>query len=338
MEIKDVLIGALAIKQSKALEMSPHIEDACREFDIRTPLRIALFLAHTYYETQGFTRFVENGNYSAKRLRQVFPKYFPNMTIANQYARRPKKIFSRTYANRYGNGSETSGDGDKYKGQSPIHLTFRDNYIDAGKELGIDLENNPQLARQYDVGFRIAAYYFKSRGILELADQGDFNALMKQLEEGEEVVPPSRNVWHSTKKIQGGYRGYKDRLAVYQKIIKFYHQDLKVGGEYKSWFKSRRLWSVVPTVIGAASTTEEGKEFIVEDVVEPVSSMVKDLQGADSPPTTDTLSTTVEVVKQINESGVIEMVNNNGLIWVGLAFSIALLIYSWKDDRNWGRT
>ncbi len=89
----------------------------------------AHFFGQTYHETGGFSLFTENLNYSAERLKQVFPKYFSTNVLANSYARKPQQIASRVYANRMGNGSESSGEGWKYRGRGALQLTGKDNYI-----------------------------------------------------------------------------------------------------------------------------------------------------------------------------------------------------------------
>jgi hypothetical protein len=51
---------------------------------------------------------IENLNYSATRLLQVFPKYF-NADLAKQYEFQPERIANKVYANRMGNEDEASG-------------------------------------------------------------------------------------------------------------------------------------------------------------------------------------------------------------------------------------
>jgi len=52
------------------------IPDTAAEFGITTNLRLAHFLAQCALESTGFTATVENLNYRAARLMQIFPKYF----------------------------------------------------------------------------------------------------------------------------------------------------------------------------------------------------------------------------------------------------------------------
>jgi len=89
--------------------------------------RLAHFLAQCSHESMGFTRTIENMNYSADRLIQVFPKYF-NTSNAREYARKPDLIANHVYASRMGNGNWQTGDGYKYRGRGFIQLTGRANY------------------------------------------------------------------------------------------------------------------------------------------------------------------------------------------------------------------
>lgn len=45
------------------------------------------------------------------------------------------------------NGNTSVGDGIKYHGRGYVQLTWKNNYVKAGKKLGIDLVNNPDLAK-----------------------------------------------------------------------------------------------------------------------------------------------------------------------------------------------
>jgi Peptidase family M23/Chitinase class I len=64
-------------------------------------------------------------------------------------------------------------DSEGFWGRGYVQITHRDAYQRMGRALGIDLENNPDLARQPDVAARILAYGFKngSFGIRRTIDE-----------------------------------------------------------------------------------------------------------------------------------------------------------------------
>jgi putative chitinase len=96
-------------------------------------------------------------------------------------------------------GNVNPGDGPRYKGRGPIQLTGRNNYIACGKALGLDLVDNPDLAVQPSVAFRTAGWFWSTHGLNALADQGDYRTI--------------------TRRINGGYNGYADRVKYYDRAL-----------------------------------------------------------------------------------------------------------------------
>ena len=115
-------------------------------YEINTPLRVAHFLSQIGHESK-FKIVEENGNYSAKRMREFFgcrggPRNYNAAqdectagrlreklwTEESKYARNAKNLFSYVYASRLGNGDEASGDGHKYRGRGMMQLTGKTNY------------------------------------------------------------------------------------------------------------------------------------------------------------------------------------------------------------------
>lgn len=89
------------------------LEQLLPDYDINTPKRIASFIAQCAHESGNFTTLKENLNYKPATLRKLFPKYFPTDELAEEYCRKPNKqeaIANRIYADRMGNGSESSLD------------------------------------------------------------------------------------------------------------------------------------------------------------------------------------------------------------------------------------
>jgi putative chitinase len=155
------------------------IPEAAAKFGITTNLRLAHFLAQCALESTNFTAVVENLNYSAQRLLQVFPKYFRNVD-PNAYARNPQKIGSRVYANRMGNGDEASGDGFKFRGRGYIQLTGKNNYQSFTNHIGVDCVANPDLvATKYPLAS--AGFFFNSNNIWAICDQGASDAVVSKV-------------------------------------------------------------------------------------------------------------------------------------------------------------
>ena len=154
----------------------------------RNEKRVACFLATCAVESN-FTKLVENMNYSAKRLADVWPKRFkgedgkPN-SLALKIANNPEAIANVVYANRMGNGPAETGDGWRFRGRGFIPLTGKYNYIKYGKYLGIDLENNPDLAEKEDIAAGIAAEFWHRSDLNEAADVLDLIAIRKKVNGG----------------------------------------------------------------------------------------------------------------------------------------------------------
>jgi putative chitinase len=181
------------------LQVVAELPSVIEKFNISNPLRLAHFLAQCSHESANFTRFVENLNYSAVGLRNVFSKYFPTEALANQFARQPEKIANKVYANRMGNSSEESGDGFKFRGRGAIQLTGRDNYTQFSNFIGADCVANPDLiATQYAI--TSAGFFFERNKIWSICDEGN------TLEVCQKV----------TRKVNGGYIGLEDRYAKFK--------------------------------------------------------------------------------------------------------------------------
>jgi putative chitinase len=170
-------------------------------FQINTPLRMSHFLAQCAHESGNFKTVSENLNYGAKGLLRTFKKYFPTEAKALQYERNPEKIANLVYANRMGNGTESSGDGFKYRGRGYIQLTGKVNYESFNKMVDEDIIVNPTLvATKYPL--LSAAWFWNSRLLNTLADKG-----------ATEVA-----VILITKKVNGGVHGLNDRLDKFKKF------------------------------------------------------------------------------------------------------------------------
>lgn len=131
----------------------------------------AMLMANLDHESGGFTKNEENLNYSAKRLQEVFPKYYSTPEAARADAGNPEAIANKVYGGRMGNTE--AGDGYKYRGRGDIQLTGKNQYEDMGKKLGVDLVNNPDLAKDPKISAQIAVQHWKSSGADRAAIAGD---------------------------------------------------------------------------------------------------------------------------------------------------------------------
>jgi putative chitinase len=157
------------IDADKRAECLPHLLSAMKEHQIDVAKRrVAMFLAQLAHES-GELRWLEE--------------------IASGEA----------YEGRKDLGNVNHGDGKRYKGRGPIQLTGRSNYRAAGAALGLDLEDNPWKVALPEVGFRVAGWYWTTRGLNALSDAGDVEAV--------------------TKKINGGTNGLVQRQMYYSRAL-----------------------------------------------------------------------------------------------------------------------
>jgi len=171
------------------------------KFAINTLPRVAAFLAQCGHESNNFTILQENLNYSAERLRAVFPRYFPTVAAAEPYNRQPEKIGNKIYGGRMGNGDEASGDGYKFRGRGILQVTGHDNYKACSLSLFGDerLVDDPSYLQTKEGAVQSACWFWNTRNLNALADADDIKEM--------------------TRKINGGYLGLDDRMARYEQAV-----------------------------------------------------------------------------------------------------------------------
>jgi putative chitinase len=158
------------------------LEDARQASSVTTSRRLCHFMGQIFVETNGFTSMVENLNYkNPQRLDAIFKAVRGIDDAKALIARGPEAIANRVYANRLGNGSESSGDGWRYRGSGYKQLTGRSNYREIGNIVGLDLENDPELAREPAAAARIAFVFWDARGCSPLADNGDVEGVTAKI-------------------------------------------------------------------------------------------------------------------------------------------------------------
>jgi len=158
------------------------LEDARQTGSVTTPRRLCQFLGQVFVETGGFASMVENLNYKdPARLDGIFSAVHGSDDAQALIRRGPEAIANRVYANRLGNGDEASGDGWRYRGSGYKQLTGRTNYRDIGDIVNLDLEGNPELAREPAAAARIAFAFWDARECSPLADLGDVEGVTEKI-------------------------------------------------------------------------------------------------------------------------------------------------------------
>lgn len=145
---------------------------AMAEFEINTPARQAAFLAQIAHES-GSLRYVRE--------------------LASGAAYDTGRL-----AERLGNTPEDDDDGERYRGRGLIQITGTANYSACSTALfgeSQHLLDHPELLELPDLAAMSAGWFWKTRGLNELADAGDFLRI--------------------TKRINGGINGMDDRLTHY---------------------------------------------------------------------------------------------------------------------------
>jgi putative chitinase len=175
------------------------LEQALPDYDINTPQRVAAFIAQCAHESGSFVFLKENLNYKAESLCKVWPRLFPNLDVARQYAMQPEKIANRAYGGRMGNGPEETGDGWKFCGRGLIQLTGRSNYQAFADSIETDIEDLPEYLATFEGAVQSACWFWESNNLNVQADAGDIKLM--------------------TKKINGGYLGLEDRIKHYEHAL-----------------------------------------------------------------------------------------------------------------------
>ena len=156
------------------------LDAAMTEFGIDTPLRQAAFLAQICHES-GHLLYVEELASGAA--------YDNRADLGNT------EIEAVRIAKKYGSTA-----GRFFKGYGLIQLTGYYNIRAYSEATGDDYVNTPSKLKEPIVAAHSAAWFWNSRKLNALADTGDFRAI--------------------TKRINGGYNGWDDRLAAYNRAKK----------------------------------------------------------------------------------------------------------------------
>lgn len=175
--------------------------------------RACHFLSQIGHESGDCRYLSENLNYSAKRLMEVFPKYFTSQS-AVLAANNPRAIASIVYANRMGNGDINSHDGWNFRGRGLIQITGRENYKRCSDGMDININLLPTHLETVVGSVQCAVWYWTNRKLNMAADRDDIAAI--------------------TRAINGGFTGLADRKIRYQRAYNAITQQLQQKLESKN--------------------------------------------------------------------------------------------------------
>jgi len=160
------------------------LNDVMDYYEIQSPLRAAGFLAQVIHESGGFMLIKENLNYGTDGLLNFFKKYFTTREHAEQYARKPEMIANYVYANRMGNGDESSGDGYRFRGRGLIQITGRTNYTALAQALDMNIDDCVSYMETPEGACSSAGWFWDTNQLNKYCDTRDFITLTKRINGG----------------------------------------------------------------------------------------------------------------------------------------------------------
>jgi putative chitinase len=166
--------------------------DVFAQFNITSPLVLAHIMAQISHECGAGHDVIENLNYSAQRMTQVWPSRFRTVADAEPYAHNPQALANKVYNGRMGN-QIGSDDGWNFRGRGASQTTGRDGYERVAKATGLDVVNNPDIL--------IDPKYFLLCGVSDFINCGCL------------PFAEADNVTMVTKRLNGGLVGINERKA-----------------------------------------------------------------------------------------------------------------------------
>ena len=181
----DAAQPGLAVTRERLLRLAPSANTAivaglaerfdklAEDHDVTTRLRLCHFLAQAAHETDSFRTLEEYGG----------PAYFIR------------------YEGRRDLGNTQTGDGARYHGRGIFQLTGRANYRRFGRIVGIDLEAEPERAKEPETSLRVALAYWSERAINTAADADDIERVTKLINGGRNGLAERRRYLAKAKEV-----------------------------------------------------------------------------------------------------------------------------------------
>lgn len=162
-------------------------------YGITTPDLVAHVMAQISHECGAGRDVVENMNYTASHMMQVWPSRFPTLASAQPYAGNPRALANKVYNGRMGNRSR-SDDGWNFRGRGGAQTTGREGYQRVKKSTGLDVIAQPELLIDPRHFLNCAVSDFINCGCLPYAEADDVVGVTRRLNGGT-VGLAERKVW-----------------------------------------------------------------------------------------------------------------------------------------------
>ncbi len=153
------------------------------KYGITGDLLVAHFMAQCSHECGAGLEVVENLNYSAERMMQVWPSRFPTLQDAEPFAHNPPLLANRVYNGRMGN-AVGSNDGFTFRGRGATQTTGRDGYTLLAAKVGLPLLQNPDLVNNPLDFLECGVADFIICGCLPYARNDDIGGVTRRLNGG----------------------------------------------------------------------------------------------------------------------------------------------------------
>lgn len=217
-------------------EILPALNKFALGYEINTPKKIAHFLSQISVESN-FKNIEENLRYSSRRMKEIFgcksgphgsqKFYISNGDVVCNFGQLRSKLWTHTamyennainlggyvYADRYGNGSESSGDGYKYRGRGLIQTTFKDNYKILTREHNSrfpgdkqDFVENPDLLLsdlQYGIESAFVYWTVTRPQLNATADSANVRAITQLVNGGDHGLVARRKIYNDLTPLLG---------------------------------------------------------------------------------------------------------------------------------------
>lgn len=156
---QDILTKIVTPKGNKTIinQIVGPLNSLLAQYEVNNYLRICHFLAQVAHESDGFNTMKEYWGPTAAQ---------------------------KGYEGRKDLGNVQKGDGQRYMGRGLIQITGRANYHQYGARIGVDIENNPELAADPTNAVKIALEYWKVKGLNAFADKDDILTITKRINGG----------------------------------------------------------------------------------------------------------------------------------------------------------